>query len=399
MVSLFLSCRALSSPTICRFIPAHCLAPTGLIANTTRRDRIGIAATTAAMTVPVFSKLRDSRGTNETLVESKRMPVQFPNPAPKTFAAACAVLLVGVLCVLVVWSPHREVSRQLRVLALSSDGRWIAGGTPQGTIRIWDLEGATPPSKALESAGDLNDLRFSRNAEYLAIANKNITIVHLSGGGEPRIVRADQANYGSVRFSSDGRSLLTINGKGAVMTIDLSTGAINPGHCCTSIWGEVDYSPDGTQVVWAGHWPGVWDLRSGVMVGRLTETREFMTFGPIAIDPSGETIYMGSQDGRVYQWNLELRKLLRKSQPQAGYVHTISVLGRSGWVAYAAEGGAVHLWHPETGATRIVAAARTTSNLVFDESHNRTALGTELGNVEFWDLIEGRLLSTVLAGD
>ena len=24
MVSLFLSCRALSSPTICRFIPAHC---------------------------------------------------------------------------------------------------------------------------------------------------------------------------------------------------------------------------------------------------------------------------------------------------------------------------------------------------------------------------------------
>ena len=27
MVSLFLSCRALSSPTICRFIPAHCLAP------------------------------------------------------------------------------------------------------------------------------------------------------------------------------------------------------------------------------------------------------------------------------------------------------------------------------------------------------------------------------------
>ena len=28
MVSLFLSCRALSSPTICRFIPAHCPALT-----------------------------------------------------------------------------------------------------------------------------------------------------------------------------------------------------------------------------------------------------------------------------------------------------------------------------------------------------------------------------------
>ena len=27
IISLFLSCRALSSPTICRFIPAHCLTP------------------------------------------------------------------------------------------------------------------------------------------------------------------------------------------------------------------------------------------------------------------------------------------------------------------------------------------------------------------------------------
>jgi len=57
------------------------------------------------------------------------------------------------------------------------------------------------------------------------------------------------------------------------------------------------------------------------------------------------------------------------------------------------EGGAVHLWRPETGATQIIVGARTTSNLVFDESRKRTALGTERGNVEFWDLIEGRLLS------
>jgi WD40 repeat protein len=325
--------------------------------------------------------------------------VRFPNPGPKTFAAAGAVLLASVLLVLVVWSPRREMSRRLRVLALSSDGRWIAGGTSQGDIRIWDLKSETLCGKALESTGALNDLRFSRNGEHLAIANKNLTIVQLPHGGNPRAVRADHANYGSVRFSPDDRSLLTIDGKGAVMTIDLSTGAITPGHCCSSIWGEVDYSPNGTQVVWAGHWPGVWDLRSGAMIGRLTETREFMTFGPIAIEPGGDTIYMGNQDGRVYQWNLETRRFLRRSQPQSGYVQTISVLGRSGWVAYAAEGGAVHLWRPETGATGIVAAARTTSNLVFDKSRNRTALGTEQGSVEFWDLIEGRLRSTLPASN
>jgi len=325
--------------------------------------------------------------------------VQFPSSGPKTFAAASALMLVCILCVLVVLSPHREASRRLTVLALSSTGKWIAGGTPDGNIRIWDLQAATLPSQAVESTGNLNDLRFSKNDEYLAVANKNITLLPWSSSGEPHIVRADQANYGSVRFSLDGRSLLTINGKGAVMIIDLTTGATQPGYCCTSIWGEVEFSPDGTQVLWAGHWPGVWDLRSGMLAGRLTEAREFMTFGPIAIDATGKRIFMGSQDGRVYEWNLGTHNLLRKSLPQSGYVHTITVLGRSGWVAYAAEGGAVHLWHPETGATRIVASARTTSNLVFDESRNRTALATEPRKVEFWDLIEGRLLSTLPAAD
>ena len=352
--------------------------------------------------VGLFPSLHDFRGTIRSIVvsiKSIRIPVEFPNPGPKTFAAACALVLACVLGLLVVSSPHREASRRLTVLALSSTGRWIAGGTPEGNIRIWDLQAATLASRAVESTGNLNDLRFSKNDEYLAVANKNITLLPRSSGGEPHLLRADQANYGTVRFSLDGHSLLTINGKGSVMTIDLTTGATQPRYCCTSIWGEVEFSPDGTQVLWAGHWPGVWNFHLGALAGRLTESREFMTFGPIAIDSTGGTIFMGSQDGRVYQWNLEKRHLLRTSPAQSGYVHTIAVLGRSGWVAYAAEGGAVHLWRPETGAARIVTAARATSNLVFDESGNRTALATEQGNVEFWDLIEGRLLSSLPAAD
>ena len=270
----------------------------------------------------------------------------------------------------------------------------MAGGTSKGSIHVWDLQKATSLGKTVESTGNLNDLRFSRDGEYLAIANKNILLVPLSSEGEPRVVRADQANYGSVRFSSDGRSLLTINGQGTVMLIDVATGLVSPGYCCTSIWGDVDFSPDETRVLWAGHWPGIWDLRSGALIGRLTDARRFMTFGPIANDPEHELSYMGSQDGRVYEWNLKTRKLLGKSPPQSGYVYTVAVLGASGWVAYAAEGGPVHLWYPGSGANRIVQAARTTSNLVFDESRNQTALGTESGHVEFWDLIAGRLLST-----
>jgi WD40 repeat protein len=273
----------------------------------------------------------------------------------------------------------------------------LAGGTSTGYVRIWDIQAPTTPHKVVDSTGPLNDLRFSRNAEYLAIANRNITLVPLAKEGKSIVVRGDQANYGSVRFSTDGRLLLTVNGKGEIMTIDLASGVGRPFHCCSSIWGEVGFSLDGTRAFWAGHWPGVWDLHSMTLLGRLTERREFMAFGPIAIDPTEPLLYMGSQDGRVYQWNIETLRLLGKSQALSDYVHSIAVLGKSGWVAYAAEGGAIHLWHPKTGTSRAVQAARPTTNLVFDESRNRTALGTNSGQVEFWDLIDERLLGR-LAG-
>ena len=60
--------------------------------------------------------------------------MQFLNPGPKTFAGGSALLLGCVLYVLVVLSPHREVSRRLSVLALSSAGKWFAGGTPEAIL-------------------------------------------------------------------------------------------------------------------------------------------------------------------------------------------------------------------------------------------------------------------------
>jgi WD40 repeat protein len=290
--------------------------------------------------------------------------------------------------------PPIQRNQTITVVALGSTGKWAAGGTSDGTIRIWDLTDARATGKVLAVTGKLNDLRFSVADEYLAVANQDITLFPLQAGAVQRVIRDDHANYGAVRFSADGRSLLTINGKGAVSTIDLTAGVVQPGHCCTSVWGDVDFTPDGKQVVWAGHWPGLWNLRSGTLTSRLTESRQFMAFGPIAWDAGG-TVFMGSQDGRVYQWDLETRRLVRTSPAKPGYVHSITAVGDTGWIAFSEASGPVHLWQPETGASRTVPRARTTSNLVFDASRKRTALGTVTGTIEFWDLVEGRLLNTL----
>ena len=209
--------------------------------------------------------------------------MSLPTPGLKllTFAAAAglAVILWGYTKSI----PKRAESPGIRVLALSQNGRWMASSTAGGQIHLCDLMSDSPACHIFYSIGTLNDLRFSPDDSLLAIADKNIRLVALAHPDKALTVRNDAENYGSVRFSSDGRLMLTINGKGAILTIDPRDGKTTPRFCCSSIWGDVEFMTD-SQVLWAGHWPGVWDLRSGELIGRLTETREFMTFGPIATD-------------------------------------------------------------------------------------------------------------------
>jgi WD40 repeat protein len=301
------------------------------------------------------------------------------------------LLLGGVIWIGINRFKTHPAPLRVTVLALSSSGRWLASGTSAGRISVWDRERPEGLREISETHGPLNDLRFSPNEEQLAVASKNITLIPVSELTSPQVLRDDQANYGTARFTADGRSILTITGRGAIEAIEVATGKATLKGCCSTIYGEVAFSPDDSLILSAGHWPAIWDFRSGVLVTRLTKTREFLTFGPIMVDAARSLVYMGNQDGRVHVWDLQTRQRRLTSPPQPGYVSTITVVGQTGWIAYAAFGDAVRIWNPETGENRLVAAARTTSNLLFDASSNLTVLGTDAGRVEFWDLIDSKI--------
>lgn len=305
-------------------------------------------------------------------------------------AATIALLGTSVCVFLVVYRSRPEKSK-ITVLALSSKGKWLASGTSAGRIFVWEQGRAQPVQEIREDHGSLNDLRFSPDERELAIANGNLTLVPIGHSGRVNVLRDDRVNYGTARFTNDGRGLLAITGRGSIEVIELATRRTTFKACCSTIYGEVAFSPDDGFIFSAGHHPSIWDTRSGDLLARLTKAREFYTLGPIAFDISRNLVYMGSQDSRVYAWDLSTRQLRTTSPSQAGYVTTISVVGATGWVAYAASGGAVQLWNPETGEHREVLTARTTSNLLFDATHNVTLLGTEKGVVEFWDLLQGKI--------
>jgi WD40 repeat protein len=154
----------------------------------------------------------------------------------------------------------------------------------------------------------------------------------------------------------------------------------------------------GKTIANAGHWPGLWDARSGRLIGRLTANRESYAFRPIAFDASRDAILMGSQDGRVYAWNLKTRQRIEVSPPQSAYVDTLA-LSSKGWVIFAGFGKDVQLWNPDTGQRRSFLAARPTSNLVLGPDGTLIIFGTAGGAIESWELeTEQRLRSIKIPG-
>jgi WD40 repeat protein len=189
-----------------------------------------------------------------------------------------------------------------------------------------------------------------------------------------------------VRFNSAGTELLTISGQSQIQVINLKSRAVVRTICCSSIYGEVAFGSDDVSILNAGHWPRVWD-KYGRPLAYLTKYRQDPTFGPIAIDHEKQEMFMGSQDGRVYAWDLRHYNLLARSKPHDEYVRTIAILpAKSHEIAYAGLKTTVKLWNPETGQESELPELKPNSNLIVLPDGHSLLFGTAKGTLETWDI-------------
>jgi WD40 repeat protein len=131
------------------------------------------------------------------------------------------------LCVWIIFigSRSRPIERRVSNVALSRTGTWLAARTSQGKITVWDRRRGTAPRQIDFPQGWLNDLQFGPDEHLLAIAGRDLGIYAPEQSAGPRLLRSDERNYGTVRFSRDGQTVLVINGPGVIETIDRHSGA------------------------------------------------------------------------------------------------------------------------------------------------------------------------------
>lgn len=107
-----------------------------------------------------------------------------------------------------VWQSHQDF--QAWSLALSSDGAYLAAGTGDATLRVFDVHNGRLTARIPGSPGAWS-VAFSADAKYLAAgaADKKVSVYELSGGN--KIAQADcSGEVKLVQFSPTGEHLVCV---------------------------------------------------------------------------------------------------------------------------------------------------------------------------------------------
>ena len=310
-----------------------------------------------------------------------------------------------------------STSSGVNAVAFSPDGRILAAGNDDGTVRLWNVTSPANPQplgQPLASSdsvlGGVNAVAFSPDGRILATGNGDGTVrlwnvtspAHPQPLGQP-LTRGTVSAF-SVAFSPDGRILAAGNNDGTVRLWNVTNPA-NPqplGQPLTSSKKavfSVAFSPDG-RILAAGNNDGtvrLWNVTSPVHPQPLGQP--LTGVGPIlsvAFSPNGRILASANSDGTVRLWNVTSPAHPQPlGQPLTSSTVEVSSVAFSpdGRILAAGNGdGTVRLWnlaspaHPQPLGQPLTGSTGTVWSVAFSPDGRTLAAGAEDGTVRLWSL-------------
>lgn len=246
----------------------------------------------------------------------------------------------------------------LASLAISPDGRFVAIGSADGTVRLWDLTSGHR-LQLLRSrlhlrtghAALVSHLAYSADGGLLAAGHLDgsIDLWEPATGFELEVRPKHDGVVTGLAFTPDGSTLvsgshdktLKLWEVGALVAGEARRRLVRqPAEVTTMV-----LSADGSQVV-SGHTNRVLRVQD-VASGRLVASLHGHTAAPSAVDlaPDGDVIASGGRDGWVRLFRLDTKAELRRWEGHQRSVTGIRVLADGRHLASVAQEGAITIWN------------------------------------------------------
>ena len=292
----------------------------------------------------------------------------------------------------------------IEAVAFDPQGRWLATGGGEQTARLWDLRSITSESRlSLKHAGTIEFLAFDPGGRWLAIASRAGTASLLdlkAREGEPRVLPEQQGGIHVLAFDPKGRWFAIGAEDGTTRLWDLRRPKAAPrvlrGHT-GAIW-TVAFDPQGRWLATGGkeETARLWDLsHPDVDCVLLQGHRGWIE--SLAFDPQGPRLATGSWDGTVRIWDLQhpeiAPQVLGEQQPailkQPNVIRIIAFYPQGRWLATGGTDHTARLWdlqHPAQGPWLMRGHDDAIQSLAFDSQGRWLATLSLDKTARLWDL-------------
>jgi WD40 repeat protein len=285
----------------------------------------------------------------------------------------------------------------IRTLATSVDGLWMASGSGDSTVIVWDAISRKPERRLFGHRTGVMALAFSPDQRSLASGGYDGTIrlFDLKTAQQISLLRGHGATVKRLSFSPDGQLLASQSEDGLVKLWPATPGLEDNALTGSPGWLQaVALSPDGRRlasVVLDTFAVNLWDLPTRSRIVLSGHTSAVMC---AAFSPNGRMLATGSHDHTVRLWDVSERKAvatLTNSFPVGSLAFSPDgrtlVAGGSMFHPLVGDRGGLQLWDvPSKQAVGTVPGdASDIVAVAWSDNGSLLATGHKGGYVSLWD--------------
>jgi WD40 repeat protein len=286
-----------------------------------------------------------------------------------------------------------------------SPGGALASAGQDGEILVWDNpRGGTGPALT-GHRGAVNSLAFSGDGRVLASGGDDHTIrlwnpSVLRPLGTPLAGHRDDVT--SLSFSRDGGILASADAAGRILLWDVAGRSFVALADLAGSWlSSVAFSPDGTVLASGGDDIRLWDVRTRQQIGAPMRGH-VNPVNSLAFSPDGSTLASAGEDGRLLLWDVRRHMLLTQLQESASPLRSVAFSSDGHTLAAGDGNGKISLWEVGVSALRPflgtldIGIKTDVASVAFSPDGRTLASADE--DVQLWDVADRRRLDSPVNG-